>query len=49
MEEFDNPSENKEIEIALDTIEGYNKVEVKVYTEEEQVYAEDYGECEYNP
>jgi len=49
VKEFDNPSENKEIEIALDTIEGYNRVDVKVYTEEEQVYAEDYGECEYNP
>ena len=37
------------LEIPLKTIEGYNRVDVKVYTEEEQVFAEDYGECDYNP
>lgn len=47
--EFDNPKDVKEYEIPLDCKEGYNLVSVKVYAEEEQVYAEDSGECEYNP
>lgn len=47
--EYDDPENNKEVEIPLNTKEGYNIVKVKVYTEEEQVFAEDYGECEYNP
>lgn len=48
-EEYDDPENHKEVEIPLKTIEGYNRVDVKVYTEEEQVFAEDYGECDYNP
>lgn len=47
--EFDNPKDVKEYEIPLECKEGYNLVSVKVYAEEEQVYAEDSGECEYNP
>ena len=47
--EFDNPKEQKEYELTLDCKEGYNLISVKVYAEEEQIYAEDSGECEYNP
>ena len=47
--EFDHPKEQKEYELTLDCKEGYNLISVKVYAEEEQIYAEDSGECEYNP
>ena len=47
--EFDNPKEQKEYELTLNCKEGYNLISVKVYAEEEQIYAEDSGECEYNP
>lgn len=46
-EEFETPK--KEYEFELDCIEGYNLISVKAFTEEEQVYAEDSGELEYNP
>lgn len=45
--EFDNPEDIKEYEIELKCIEGKNIIKVKAYAEEEEVYTEDSGECEY--
>jgi len=47
VKEYDNPED--EVEISLESTVGHNVVSVKVYTKEEQVYAEDIGECDYNP
>ncbi len=47
VKEYDDPEE--EVEISLESVVGHNVVSVKVYTKEEQVYAEDIGECDYNP
>lgn len=46
---FDNPQEAKEVSFDLETKEGDNVITVKAYTEEESVYAEETGECTYNP
>ncbi len=48
-EEYDNPSEHKEVVIEIPTVEGNNQVIVKAYAEEEEVYGEGSGECSYNP
>lgn len=47
--EFDNPADVKEYEIELDSKPGHNVVTVKAYAQEEDVYAEESGECDYNP
>ena len=45
--EFDNPEDVKDYELELKCIEGKNTVNVKAYAEQEEVYTEDSGECEY--
>ena len=47
--EIDKPSETKEFKFPLECKEGHNIIKVKALTEEEQVYAEETGECDYNP
>ena len=48
-EEYENPEDARKVELEVPTDVGYNIITVKAYTEEEQVYAEETGECEYNP
>lgn len=48
-EEYDNPKDAKKVELEVPTVEGRNVITVKAYTEEEEVFAEEVGECEYNP
>lgn len=45
--EFDNPEDVKDYELELKCVEGKNIVNVKAYAEQEEVYTEDSGECEY--
>lgn len=46
-EEFASPK--KEYEFELKCVAGHNLVSVKAYTEDNDVFAEDAGELEYNP
>lgn len=48
-ETFDNPEEAKEVNFEVPTVVGRNEITVRAYTEQEEVYSEETGECEYNP
>ena len=45
--EYDNLP--KEVIIEIPTVEGSNHIVVRAYAENESVYGEDYGDCDYNP
>lgn len=45
--ELDNPK--KEYEFEIDSVEGHNLINVKAYTEDDEVYGEEAGELDYNP
>ena len=45
--ELDNPK--KEYEFEIDSVEGHNLLNVKAFTEDEEVYSEEAGELDYNP
>ena len=47
--DIDNPKETKEYEFSVDSKVGHNLLSIRVNTEEETVYAEETGECDYNP
>ncbi len=49
VEEYDNPGDKKEVNLEIKTEEGHNEIKIKAYAEEEEVYAEEVGECEYEP
>lgn len=48
-EVYDNPEESRRVEFQVETQEGHNLIKVWAYTEQEQVWAEESGECDYNP
>lgn len=43
------PDLPKQVIIEIPTVEGNNHIVVKAYSERDDVYGEDYGDCEYNP
>lgn len=45
-ENFDDPEQAREVYFEVPTIQGYNKIKVWAYTEQEQVWAEEEGECD---
>ena len=45
--ELNNPKTEYEFEI--DSVEGHNLINVKAYTEDDEVYGEEAGELDYNP
>jgi hypothetical protein len=45
-ESFDDPEQAREVYFEVPTIQGYNKIKVWAYTEQEQVWNEDEGECD---
>lgn len=47
--EFDNPEEAREVEFEVKTVEGHNELTVWAYAEEEEVFAEESGELDYEP
>lgn len=47
--EFDDPEQAREVNFEIETVEGSNEITVWAYTEQEQVWAEETGTCEYNP
>lgn len=48
-ETFDNPEDARHVEFEVQTQEGHNLITVWAYTEQEQVWSKDSGECDYNP
>lgn len=48
-ENYDNPEDARRVEFEVETQEGHNLIKVWAYTEQEQVWAEESGECDYNP
>ncbi len=38
-----------DVKFEVQTVPGHNEITVRAYTDEEQVYAEETGECTYNP
>ena len=39
----------KQVVIEIPTVEGSNHIVVRAYAEKEELYGEDYGDCEYHP
>lgn len=48
-ENFDNPEEARVVEFEVDSKEGHNLITVWAYTEQDQVWSQESGECDYNP
>lgn len=48
VKEFDGELP-REIVMDIPTVVGHNHIIIKAYAEEESVYVEDYGDCDYNP
>lgn len=46
---FDNPEEARHVEFEVKTSEGHNVITVWAYTEQEQVWSKESGECDYEP
>lgn len=47
--EFEDPQEAREVNFEIPTDEGHNVIKVRAYTEQEEVWAEEEGECDNNP
>lgn len=45
-ESFDDPEQAREVYFEVPTVQGYNKIKVWAYTEQEQVWSEKEGDCE---
>lgn len=43
---FDDPEQAREVYFEVPTVSGYNKIKVWAYTEQEQVWSENEGDCE---
>ena len=48
-ETFDNPEDARHVEFEVETKEGHNVITVWAYTEQEQVWSQESGECDYEP
>lgn len=49
IETYDNPEDARHLEFEVETQEGHNLITVWAYTEQEQVWSEESGECEHIP